>query len=405
MLIYIARQPIFNKAKDVVAYELLYRDPKTQTASIKNPDAATNSVLMGSTLIASFERLLDGKRAFINFTTNLIKDGTPLIFSSNYMIIEILEDVVPDIFLMQRLHELKNKGYTLALDDFTLQYPHTEIIDLVDIIKVDFTLTTPDDQKMIIKKFKRPGLKFLAEKVETFEDFNHAKSLGYDYFQGYFFSKPAVFSYKDINSIDTTHVEILKGLNSETPNYTYLASLFEKDISLTYKLFRYANSPVYGSIEQVSTIRKALVRLGFSNIRNWMYLLILRCMSIGQSDESICVSLRRAKMLELMAPDCGLAQRAPELFLVGLFSMLDVLVDKSLDKVLEELPLKEETKEAIIYKENTLGLPLKLILAYEKGDWDEVEKLCIQLKLKPMNISPAYIESIKWTSEVVKYSL
>lgn len=404
MLIYIARQPIFDQLKDVVAYELLYRDPETQTSNIKDADAATNSVLMGSTLVATFEELVEGKRAFINFTKNLINNGTPLLFSKDYMTIEILEDIVPDDNFMQRLLELKEKGYTLALDDFTISYAYPEVIGIVDIIKVDFLLTNPADQIQIIKKYKRPGLKFLAEKVETSQDFDRAKSVGYDYFQGYYFSKPSIFKYKDINSIGSSHFEIIKVLNSQYPNYTNLASIFEKDVSLTYKLFKFSNSPIYGGIEQISTVRKALVRLGFSNIRKWMYLIVLRSMSSGQSDDVVCVSLQRAKMLEMIATNCGLGERAPECFLVGLFSMLDVLMNKSLEKVLEDLPLPIETKEAIIYKDNILGRPLKLALAYEKGDWNEVERLCRLLKLKPMNILSTYMESVKWASEVIKYT-
>lgn len=405
MLIYIARQPIFDQLKDVVAYELLYRDPETQTAHIKDADASTNAVLMGSTLVATFEKLVDGKRAYINFTKNLINDGTPLLFSKDYMTIEILEDIVPDDNFMQRLLDLKAKGYTLALDDFTIHYPYSEIINIVDIIKVDFLLTSPADQIEIIKKYKRPGLKFLAEKVESSKDFDRAKSVGYDYFQGYYFSKPTIYKYKDIDSIGSSHFEMIKVLNSPHPNYTNLASIVEKDVSLTYKLFKFANSPIYGGVEQINTVRKALVRLGFSNIQKWMYLIVLRCMSSGQSDEIVCVSLQRAKMLELIATDCGIGDRASECFLVGLFSMLDVLMNKPLEKVLEDLPLPDETKAAIIYKDNVLGRPLKLALAYEKGDWNEVERLCRILKLRPQNILAAYTDSIKWSSDVIKYAI
>ncbi|WP_312091830.1 EAL and HDOD domain-containing protein [Aminipila sp.] len=404
MLIYIARQPIFDQLKDVVAYELLYRDPETQTAYIKDANAATNSVLMASTLVASFEKLVEGKRAYINFTKDLINDGTPLLFSKDYMTIEILEDIVPDAGFMQKLLNLKDKGYTLALDDFTLHYPYTEIINLVDIIKVDFLLTISSDQIEIIKKFNRPGLKFLAEKVETAKEFERAKSMGYDYFQGYYFSKPCIFKYKDINSLVSSHFEIIRALDSHNPTYTKLVSIFEKDVSLTYKLFKFANSPIYGGIEQINTVRQALVRLGFSNIRKWMYLIILRSMYTGQSDELVSVCLQRAKMLEIIAPYCGFSDRASECFLIGLFSMLDVLTDKNIVDVLEDLPLSIETKEAIINKENTLGRPLKLAIAYEKGDWSEVERLCRLLKLNPSNITTAYMESAQWASEIIQFT-
>ncbi|QIB68509.1 HDOD domain-containing protein [Aminipila butyrica] len=401
MHIYIARQPIFNQMKDVIAYELLYRDPKTLTANISDADAATNSVLMGSILVASFEQLVEGKLAFINFTKNLINDGTPLLFSPKYMIVEILEDIVPDEAFIQRLRELKEKGYTLALDDFIADYPYKEIIDLVDIIKVDFLLTTREEQQQIIKRYKRPGLKFLAEKVETSSAFNRAKALNYDYFQGYYFAKPSVFKYKDMSTISTNLFTIIKMLDAKNPDYRALTVLFEQDIALTYKLFKYANSPMYGSMEQISTINRALVRLGFGNIRNCMYMILLRYISSSQNSDLVSVSLQRAKMMELLSTSVGLANRSSECFLVGLFSMLDVLTDKPIVKALDELPLSQESKEAILHQKNALGLPLKLILAYEKGNWHEVENTRQTLRLHSLNMVSIYMKALDWASEIL----
>ncbi|MFV0517873.1 MAG: EAL and HDOD domain-containing protein [Aminipila sp.] len=404
MHFYIARQPIFDKLSDIIAYELLYRDSDSKTAHITDADIATLQVIMGSTLIASFDELVNNKRAFINFTKNLILNDTPEIFPYPYITVEILEDIIPDAKFIHKLKDLKDKGYTLALDDFTLDYKYKSIIDLVDILKVDFIQTTPDNQLEIINTYKRPGLKFLAEKIETINDFNRAKAIGYDYFQGYYFSKPSILKYKDINSISASHCEMVRVLNEESPTFTDLAQVVETDVSLTYKLFKYANSPIFGGAEEITTVKNALVRLGLSNIKKWIYLVVLRALSTEQSDELVAISLQRAKMLEQIALKCNLYNRSHECFLVGLFSMLDIFMGKPIETVLEEIPLAKATKEAIIYKENDLGQLLKLSIAYEKGNWSEVERISNMLKINSQNLSDIYFTSIKWASDTIKFA-
>lgn len=403
-MLYIARQPIFDRCKDIVAYELLYRNSSDNAAKVVDGDFATASVLLSS-LLASYEQLIGGKRAFINFTENLIKRDLPQNFSKEHITIEILENIVPDTDFINKLEELKEQGYTLALDDFTTDYPFTNLIELVHIIKVDFLLNTPEQQEEIIKKYSRPGLKFLAEKIETAKDFERASKLGYDYFQGYYLAKPSVFKYQNLSASAATYFELIKVLSVPSPNYTRLATMIETDVALTYKLFKCANSPLYGGgMNKVSTVREALVRLGFSNIKQVISMFLIRHVSSGQSDELVAIALQRAKLLELIAPSCGLKGRESEVFLVGLFSMLDTLTGKPLETVLKELPLADETKDAILYKENVLGKPLSLVIAYEKADWTEFEKICSELHLKPEFVSKAYVEAIEWASETLQYT-
>lgn len=367
-MLYIARQPIFDRCKDIVAYELLYRNSSDNAAKVVDGDFATASVLLSS-LLASYEQLIGGKRAFINFTENLIKRDLPQNFSKDHITIEVLENIVPDADFINKLEDLKEQGYTLALDDFTTDYPFTELIDLVHIIKVDFLLNTHEQQEEIIKKYSRPGLKFLAEKIETAEDFERASKLGYDYFQGYYLAKPSVFKYQNLSASAATYFELIKFLSVPSHNYSRLTTMIETDVALTYKLFKCANSPLYGGgMSKVSTVREALVRLGFANIKQVISMFLIRHVSSGQSDELVAIALQRAKLLELIAPSCGLKGRESEVFLVGLFSMLDTLTGKPLETVLKELPLADETKDAILYKENVLGKPLSLVIAYEKAD-------------------------------------
>lgn len=401
MQLYIARQPIFNRNRDIVAYELLYRDPKTKTASMIDGDHATSSVLMISSVLASFEELLDGKAAFVNFTKNLLCDNTATLFSNNFLIIEILENVVPNENLVHHLKRLKELGYTLALDDFTSSYKYPELIDLADIIKVDFMLTSPDQQAQIVQKYSREGLKFLAEKVETSEEFDRAMEIGYDYFQGYYFAKPAIFNYQDISNTSSTCFKMLEALSDPVPSYESLQEIVETDVAMTYKLFKYADSPIHGGRESITSIREALVRLGIENIHNWVYLIILRSISRGQSNDLVSISLQRAKMLEIIAEQTGLKKKKTEYFITGLFSLLDVLTNKSIKDVIKPLPLSDEVKDAIISKDNALGKSLDLILAYEAGDWKKFESLCKQLKLKVSKVINAYMEGLEWSHSTI----
>lgn len=403
MQLYVARQPIFDRERNIVAYELLYRNPTTKTAEQIDGDHATSSVLMITSVLASFEELLNEKKAFVNFTKTLLCDNTVTLFSNNYLVIEILEDVSPDPLLLDNLKRLRQMGYTLALDDFTASYPYQEIVDLVDIVKVDFRLTSRKEQQEIINKYKREGLKFLAEKVETSDEFDIAMLMGYDYFQGYYFAKPTIFNYKDVSSTSYTCFRMLDVLSTATPSYEDLADIVEKDVAMTYKLFKYANSPIYGGRMQLTSVRDALVRLGFKNIHNWIYLIILRSISYGQSSDLVSVSLQRAKMLEELALEFKTPKKRSEFFITGLFSLIDILTNKPLEEAVENLSLSSEIKNAIVSKEGTLGKSLELIIAYESGNWVEFELICKQLKLRVNSVIQNYFQSLDWAKNTLLY--
>ncbi|MGP1569416.1 MAG: EAL and HDOD domain-containing protein [Eubacteriales bacterium] len=401
MQVYVARQPIFNKNRDIIAYEILYRNPETKTAESIDGDYATSSVLMITSVLASVEDLLDKKFAFINFTKTLLCDNTVTLFSKDNLVVEILEDIVPDPLLLSNLKKLKEMGYTLALDDFTADYKYQEIIDLVDIIKVDFMLTTREEQHSIIIKHKREGLKFLAEKIETSEEFDLALGMGYDYFQGYYFAKPKLFNYTDIKISSYTCFKILDVLSGPSPNYDDLTQIVETDVALSYKLFKYANSPIYGGRTQLTSIKDALVRLGFQNIHDWIYLIVLRSISQGQSNDLVSVSLQRAKMLESLAVQFGHPKQKSEYFITGLFSLVDVLTNLPMQDAIKDLQLSHEIKSALLFKSGALGKSLNLIIAYESGNWQSFEDSCKTLRLKVNTVISSYFSSLEWAKKTL----
>ncbi len=400
MEVFIARQPIFDKKKNVYAYELLYRTGERNVAGVIDGDQATSSVVGNALMLAGLETLTQNRLAFINFTKQLIIDEIPTVFSNENLVIEILEDIVPDPEFIASCKRLKEKGYTIALDDFVLDYPYESILDLADIIKVDFLLTTPQERKMIIQKYGNRNIRFLAEKIETLEQFEEAMAYGYTYFQGYFFSKPVIMKHTDIKPASLNYIKILEELDSNVPEYERIASVIEADVSLSYKLLRLINSAAFYTNSRVTSIKHALVMLGFKEIRKWISIVMLRELAEGKPDEIIRVSLLRGRMGEILSNQFDLESRRTEVFLMGMFSMIDTLMGQSMENALTVLPLEDDVKAGILGEKNAFSDLFRIVTAYEKGNWDY-----LFLKAKAydvgLNIFPdAYIEAAKWTTAV-----
>jgi len=400
MDIYIARQPIFNNKLEVFAYELLYRSGTENFSSISDGDSATSSVITNGLMLLGIDELTQGKKSFINFTKNLIVDKIPLLFSNEVVVVELLEDIIPDDNFIEVCKELKNKGYTLALDDFVLDYDYIELIELADIVKVDFIFTSIEERREIIRSYKHLNIKFLAEKVETQEEFEEAKAAGYTYFQGYFFSKPVIIPGKDIKSHTTNYVKILEELNLESPEYDKLSKIIESDVALTYKLMRLINSPAFYTNSKITSVNHALVLLGFSEIKKWITIIMMRDLGANKPDEIIKSSLLRAKMGEQIATALGMRSRKNEMFLVGVFSMIDTLMNRTLFDILSEIPLEIEIVQAILGFDNDLREAFDIVLAYEKGEWDKVNMMCVGRNIDVKKIRDAYIKSLDWVNYI-----
>ena len=402
MDIYIARQPIFNTRLEVFAYELLYRSGTDNFSNVSDSDgdSATSAVITNGLMMMGIDELTHGKKSFINFTKNLIVEKIPLLFSNEVVVVELLEDIIPDDDFIEICKELKEKGYILALDDFVLDYDYIELIELADIIKVDFMLTSKEERREIIRRYKYLNIKFLAEKVETLEEFEEAKEAGYTYFQGYFFSKPVIIPGKDIKSYTMNYVKILDELNADVPEYDKISNIIEYDVALTYKLLRLINSPAFYTNSKITSVNHALVLLGFNEIKKWITIIMMRDLGASKPDEIVRASLLRAKMAEQIASPIGIRGRKNELFLVGVFSMIDTLMNRTLFDILSEIPLEIEIVEAILGFDNDLKASFDIVLAYERGDWEKVNKICVGKNVDSKKIRIAYMKALEWTNNI-----
>ncbi len=397
---FIARQPIFDTKGRVYAYELLFRSGLHNYFDCDDQDHAAASVIANSNLLFDLDEMTGGTRAFINCTRRVLTEELMTTLPRQQVVVEILEDVEPDAVLIDACRNLKQQGYLLALDDFVYHKNYEPLLDLADIIKVDFLLSDVAEQERLARTMIPRGIKMLAEKVETHEVYEHARQMGYQYFQGYFFAKPVIISRKDIPTNKMQFMRILRDVHAEEVDFQKLAKTIQSEVSLSYKLLKLINSAAFALRHRVTSIVQALSLLGLKEIRSWVSLLSISFMADDKPAELINSSLIRARLCEQLALPCGLGGRKDDLFLMGLFSLLDVIMSRPIDEILSEINVEEDIVEALTGIPGTLGSILALVLAVEKGDWDRMAESAAALKIEEQRISAAYLDAVKWAQDI-----
>jgi len=403
MEVFVARQPILNRNNEVFAYELLYRtNEKNFFDQSVTSNVATSLLLMNSYYTFGIDTLVGESKAFINFDKNLIIAEIPMLLNKEKIVVELLEDIVPDKEFIKKVKKLKENGYIIALDDYVIDYPYDELVELSDIIKVDFFGNTQDQLRLIAFNMRGKGKKLLAEKVETQEVFEWAKSVGYELFQGYYFAKPAMVKGKGVNDSSYQYIRIMEELNKSEPDYKNISSIIEKDVSLTYKLLKLVNSN-FTSSRKITSIQHGLSILGIESFRKWISLAMVQNLSGNKPMELMKISMTRAKFMELIGLNTKLKKQASEMMLVGILSVLDAMLEKSMIEIVQELPLSESIKNALILEPGDYTNAFKTVLRFEKGDFDNVHNCAETLGINCEMIPKFYYEAIAWAEELFTY--
>jgi EAL and modified HD-GYP domain-containing signal transduction protein len=397
--VFVGRQPIFDHRMKVCGYELLFRAGNDTVANIKNGTNATSEVIINAFLEIGMQNLTDGKQAYINLTRDYL-DGTVAIpLEPADVVLEVLEDIKVDDELITSLQHLSAKGFTIALDDFVFKEDKQPLLGIADIVKIDMMSVEPEALDRNLPHLKEYGVKLLAEKIETQQDFESCLALGFDMFQGYFFSKPNVLSGKTLPSNKIAILELVARLQSPKCDFNELEKIISHDVGISYKLMRILNSAYYSTPGKVESIHQALILLGLNTIRNWVTVLALT--NITNKPVALFVnSLQRAKMcMELGERTEG--TRPDTCFTVGLFSALDAMMDRPIEELLARLPLSEDVIDALTHHEGVMGRLLKIVLDYEHGHWQEVEDQHI-----PANeLRTIYFASINWASSLTSHMI
>lgn len=405
---YVARQPIFDLNEKTVAYELLYRNSSVNNYQHTDGDQATTDVIVNSFLNIGIKELSNGKPCFINFTEKLLKLGVPSYFNPLSIVVEILETVELNEDILEICKELKAHGYSIALDDFFVSQWNEmtiEILDYVDIIKIDFRTTSRADRQEMIRFIKDRNIQFLAEKVETIEEYIEAKEDGFVYFQGFYFSKPVILNSYDIPSYYHSYFQILKEIESPDPDIEKIKDVIEKDISLSYKLLRLINNPVFRPRNEVSSIKQAIILLGLNEIKKWIYVLAIRGADKGtggsKEREIIELSLKRGKLGELIGRKVGREVLASKYFLLGMFSLMDSLLHYPMEELLEDLPLSNELKDALSGEKNDEYVMLQFLKDIEHAFHEDLELAFNPTTMQKEELFRLYGEASDWATKVL----
>ena len=399
MDVYVARQPIFNRRKRIYGYELLFRDGMVNAFPDVDGDAATSRVLSTSFLSNGIEQITGRKKAFINFTEKMITEKIPAMFPKKTIMVEILEDIEPNAAVVTACREMAKQGYNLVLDDFIFKPEMKPLLELTRIVKFDFRASSIEEIKASIKELAAYHVKLLAEKIETHEEFQQALNMGFDYFQGYFFSKPEILKRRDISPSRITLLSIMSEANREDFRMTELEKFVLRDLSINYKLMRYINSAYFGMFKRVSSVKQTIVLLGMKEIRRFLSLIAMAQLVSGKPDELIRASLIRARLCENLGKGAT-GKDGSELFTLGLFSFIDAILDDEMGNILEKLPLSENIKKALTGEGGELADYLTLASCYEIGDWAKVASLAAKIGLNEEKAPEFYMDAVAWADSV-----
>jgi EAL and modified HD-GYP domain-containing signal transduction protein len=403
MEVYIGRQPILDSRLAVAGYELLFRSSEANFCDLTDDVAATSQVIVNAVLGVGLDRLLGGKPAFINFDRTLLLGDWTTLLPPEKAIIEILERVPPDQEVLSACHRLQQQGYVLALDDCLEDERTAAFAPFMDILKVDFQQTTPAEQEKIVRLYRKFNIRMLAEKVETESEFRRARQLGYDYFQGYFFARPTVLQATRIPASQMNGLRLMKQMQQEEPDFRTVEDLVQHDVSFSHSLLTYLNSAAFHWADRVESVRQGLSLLGWDEIRKWAWMASLS--SLGQNRPRVLMAqvLMRGRFCEAIAGCAGLPLGNSDPFLLGMFSLLDAILQRPLPGILDDLNIGRNIREALLgtgSEADPLSLVLGIAKSYEVGDWPEVNAAARVICLSADALSTCYIESLCWVESV-----
>ncbi|MFY9905644.1 MAG: HDOD domain-containing protein [Terriglobales bacterium] len=388
---FVARQPIFDREQNVFGYELLFRNGVEDFFNA-DPELAARSTL-DSSLLYGINTLCDNRRAFVNCTREVLFKDLITLLPPSQTVAEILETVEPEDRVVAACKRLKAAGYLIALDDFAPNDPRIPLVEHADIIKVDIRATRPEERAAMMRRFGSPKCKMLAEKLETPHEFYQARDLGFVYFQGYFFCRPELVIGREVPASQMHYMRLLEMVSRREIDLLELETMLKQEASLSYRLLRYLNSPLFGFSLEIKSIRHAMAVLGEREMRRWVRLVVTVGAAEQACSELVLMGLARARFCELLS---NRLQSNSDLFFLGLLSIMDAILEVSHEVLLEQLPVDKETKAVLLGQKSSLRPLYQLMLAQESGEWAQSSKLAKELKLSDEEVSSTWFQALQW---------
>jgi EAL and modified HD-GYP domain-containing signal transduction protein len=396
---FVARQPILTADEKVFGYELLFRDGVEDffSGSAADTDVASRSTLNTSMLLG-LDVLCDGRRAFVNCTRDILLKDYITLLPSGQTVVEVLETVPADDLVVAACRRLKEAGYMIALDDFAVNDPREVLTELADIIKVDLRATSAREAAAMVKRYGPWRCRMLAEKVETREEFIATSKAGFRYFQGYFFRRPETLTAHEIPGNRFNYLRMLTAVSQPELDLRGIENLVKGETSLCYRLLRYLNSAAFGFGAEIHSVRHALSILGEREVRRWIRLVATLGAGQDKASDLVLASLVRARFCEQLSPQ--IQHGDSDLFLMGMLSLMDNIMEIPMRQVLDNIPIDQESKAVLLGGASRLRPFYQLMLAQESGEWKTVSDLTSELHFTESDVAQSYWQALQWAREV-----
>ena len=396
--IFIGRQAIYDKQLKVSAYELLSRSNSEHNEAFvgeHNANHATTIVMLNALTEIGLQQLVGDHPAFINLTYDFLIGECAIPDLRSQLVLEILEDVEVTDELVSAVQKLSDSGYMIALDDFIYHDKMLPLVEIADIIKIDILQLDEQGIRDHVKKLREFNVRLLAEKVETQEEYELCKELGFDYFQGYFFCKPKVVESQRAPANRMTIINLLAKLQDSDVQVEELEELISQDLALSYRLLKYINSAAFALQREIDSIHHAIVMLGLNTIRSLANLMLMSNID-DKPHDLLVIAIIRAHMCEELG--MHLDKKMKDIFFTaGLFSVIDALMDDTMENILEQLPLSPILKEALLERKGIVGEALSCCISFERADWDNVQLQNVDEEI----IQKAYFDAVVWSNDAV----
>lgn len=398
--IFIGRQAIYDKELKVTAYELLSRSNANNNEAFiteQNANQATTIVMLNALTEIGLHQLVGDHPAFINLTYDFLIGECAIPDLHSQLVLEILEDIEVTDELVSAVQKLSDSGYMIALDDFIYHEKMLPLVEIADIIKIDILQLDEQAIRDHVKKLRKFNVRLLAEKVETLEEYELCKELGFEYFQGYFFCKPKIVEGHRAPANRMTIVNLLAQLQDPNVEIEKLEELVSQDLALSYKLLKYINSAAFALQRDVDSIHHAIVMLGLNTIRSLANLMLMSKID-DKPHQLLAIAIIRARMCEELGVVIN-KKLKDTFFTAGLFSVIDALMDTTMEDIISQLPLSSDLKVALLEQEGIIGEALKCCIAFERADWENVSFQNIDKTI----IQQAYFNAVIWSNNAMKF--
>ncbi len=392
---YLARQPIMDRNGHVHGYELLFRAGPSEGFS--GDGIAATRTMLDNLVIFGADRLTGGLPMFVNCTQESLLNDLVLVLQPEQTVLELLETLTPTVELLTSCRKLKARGFRLALDDFVWKSEWLPFVELADYVKVDLSTTSREERLRLVRNLRGFEARLVAERVENEQELAEAKAEGFTLFQGYYFCRPVLIENRAIPANHLIHLEMLHAVHDDPLDIGRISKLVKRDASLTYRLLRVVNSPLYGTRKEITSIQGALVMIGDEMFRRLATLTIASEIVGERPTELLRMAYLRGRFCELAAAAMG--QDPTEQYLLGILSLLPAMLRVPMEQIAKSMPLRGAVRDALLGETNAERTTLEWILCYEGARWDACDKLAEEAGLKPRELTDTYTAALLWAEE------